>query len=141
MRSLFDAANTFKSQTKAGKTVIIYHFGDYDPSGVAAGQSVLKAMRDDFKVDLQFIRVAVTQEQIKRLSLPTRPTKESVHSRNWTGGESVELDAMPPAELRSLVENSITQHIDVHAWQTLQRTEAMERETLRQMRDNFREAA
>ena len=142
LSSLFSAANTFRRMAEAGKKVIIYHFGDYDPSGVAAGQSVLKAMRDDFRVELQFIRAAVTEEQIEEMNLPTRPTKTTgTHARHWTGGRSVELDAMPAAELRRLVESCITRHIDVDAWQTLQRTEAMERETLRQMRDNFREAA
>jgi len=141
LSSLFSAANTFRRMAEAGKKVIIYHFGDYDPSGVAAGQSVLKAMRDDFRVELQFIRAAVTEEQIEEMNLPTRPTKTTgTHARHWTGGRSVELDAMPAAELRRLVESCITRHIDVDAWNTLRRTEEMERETLRQMRDNFREA-
>jgi len=134
LSSLYSAANTFRAATDAGKTAVIYHLGDYDPSGVAAGESVLRAFRDDFKVDLQFVRAAVTQEQIERLNLPTRPTKMSdTRARNWTGGESVELDAMPPAEIRSLIESRITRLIDRRQRRALERTEEMERETLRKI--------
>lgn len=135
LSSLYDAANTFREATDAGKSAIIYHFGDYDPSGVAAGESVLRAFRDDFKVDLQFIRVAVTQEQIQRLNLPTRPTKSTdTRAKKWTGGECVELDSMPPVEIRSLVESCITRHIDQREWDALKQTEQLEKETLRSIR-------
>lgn len=135
LSSLYDAANTFRVATNAGKTAIIYHLGDYDPSGVAAGESALRAFRDDFKVDLQFIRIAVTKEQIQRLKLPTRPTKlTDTRAKKWTGGECVELDSMPPTEIRSLIESSIIKHIDQHKWNLLKKTEEMEKETLRSIR-------
>lgn len=135
LSSLYDAANTFREATDAGKIAIIYHLGDYDPSGVAAGESALRAFRDDFKVDLQFIRIAVTEEQIQRLNLPTRPTKlTDTRAKKWTGGECVELDSIPPTEIRSLVESSIVQHIDQHEWNLLKQTEEMEKETLRSIR-------
>lgn len=134
LSSLYNAANTFRQATDAGKTAVIYQLGDYDPSGVAAADSALRAFRDDFKVDLEFIRVAVTEEQIRRLQLPTRPVKTSdSRAAKWEGGECVELDTMPPAEIRKLVESCIVQHIDVHQWQTLRKTEEMERETLREI--------
>lgn len=133
LSSLYDAANTFREATKNGKQVVVYHLGDYDPSGVAAGDSIIRTFRDDFEVDLQFTRLAVTPEQIKRLNLPTRPVKASRHSKSWTGGDSVELDSMPPAEIRRIVEAAITQHIDEREWQLLKTTEAEERETLKQI--------
>jgi hypothetical protein len=137
LSSLYDAANTFRNATDMGKTAIIYHLGDYDPSGVAAGESVLRAFRDDFKVDLQFTRIAVTEEQIHRLNLPTRPTKlTDTRAKKWTGGECVELDSIPPTEIRSLVESSIVQNIDQHEWDVLKQTEEMEKDTLRSIRGN-----
>lgn len=33
-------------------------------------------------------------------------------ARNWTGNECVELDSMPPAEMRELIEDAITDLID-----------------------------
>src|ERR1035441_9356100 len=108
LSSLYGAANTFRGWADAGKECIIYHFGDHDPSGVMAADSMDRALRNDFEVKVRFIRAAVTQEQIKRLSLQTRPTKNSTHCKSWTGGESVELDSMPPSEIRALVEKCIT---------------------------------
>ena len=134
LSSLYSAANTFRTAVEAGKEVVIYHLGDYDPSGVAAGESMLRAFRDDFGVDVQFNRAAVTQQQIDTLSLPTRPVKTSdTRAAKWTGGECVELDSMPPAEIRKLVEECITRHIDPRQWNMLKQTEAGEREQLKQI--------
>lgn len=80
------------------------------------------------------VRAAVTEEQIQELNLPTRPTKQSdTRAKKWTGGECVELDSMPPDEIRQLVKSSIIRHINVHEWQMLQKTEGLERETLRKI--------
>jgi hypothetical protein len=134
LSSLYSAANTFRDAVAAGKKVVIYHAGDYDPSGVAAGESMLRAFRDDFGVEVQFTRAAVTQDQIRKLNLPTRPVKGSdTRAAKWTGGECVELDSMPPAEIRKLVEACITQHIDARQWAMLKETEAGEREQLKQI--------
>jgi hypothetical protein len=131
LSSLYSAAETFREAVKSGKKVIIYHLGDYDPSGVAAGKSMVSAFRDDFSVKVQFIRVAVTKEQIRKLKLPTRPVKQSdTRAAKWMGGDCVELDSMPPAEIRKLVEACITRHIDARKWAILKQTEAGEREQL-----------
>jgi len=138
LSSLHDASETFREATETGKKAVIYHLGDYDPSGIAAGESVIKAFRDDFKVNIEFIRIAVTPEQIQRLELPTRPTKESdPRARKWTGGDCVELDTMPPAAIRELVESSILQHIDRREWLALKKTEEMERQTLEEIGIRF----
>lgn len=126
--SLFEAAMTFKEAYKNGKQGIIYHLGDYDPSGFTAYEAMARAFERDFHVPLKFVHVAVTLDQIKKFKLPTRPTKKSSHDRNWTGGDSVELDTMPPDEIRKLVKHCITQHIDQHAWKTLKATEEAERD-------------
>jgi hypothetical protein len=141
LSSLYSAAETFKLAIKAGKRVIVYHFGDHDPSGVEAGESMVRAFRDDFKVEVGFYRAAVTREHIKRFNLPTRPTKESNHSRNWRGGDSVELDAMPTPEIRKLVEGCITQHIDQREWQALKQTEELEKGTLKIFSDSLQSGA
>ncbi len=137
LSSLYQAAETFKEAAAKGKRCLIYHFGDHDPSGVKAGESIVRSFKDDFKVEVEFHRAAVTQEQIKRLKLPTRPTKASSHSKNWTGGESVELDTMPIAEVHSLVEQCITRHVDQRQWANAKLIEFQERETLNSFRKGF----
>jgi hypothetical protein len=54
----------------------IYHFGDFDPSGVNAGQKIEQTLREMApEAEIYFERVAVTPEQIDQWILPTRPTK------------------------------------------------------------------
>jgi len=140
LSSLYDAANTFQAATNRGRNCVIYHLGDYDPSGVAAGEAMLRAFQNDFFVDVEFVRAAVTEEQIDRLNLPTRPTKTSdTRARRWTGGECVELDTMPPAEIRALVEKCITQHLDLHEWEAARRTEQLERESMKTFLEAWRQ--
>jgi hypothetical protein len=56
----------------------IYHLGDFDPSGVNAGEKIeetLSGLASD--ADITFERIAVTPEEIADWDLPTRPTKAS----------------------------------------------------------------
>lgn len=114
-----------------GKPTSIYYFGDHDPSGLDAQRFAEKELRSHAAdLPIEFERVAVTPEQIVEWELPTRPTKRTdTRSRNFQG-ESVELDAIPPATLRELVEVCILRHVDSHAYQVTQEAERSERELL-----------
>jgi hypothetical protein len=59
-----------------GVPLHVYHFGDYDPSGVNAGENIEKDLREHAPdTEIHFSRIAVTPEQIRRWRLPTRPTR------------------------------------------------------------------
>ena len=113
------------------KPAYLYYFGDSDPSGIDITRVVEKGIRE-FAPDaeIHFERVAVTQEQIRRWKLPTRPTKKKdSRSKNFTG-KSVEVDAIPPDLLRALAREKIEQHIDRAALARLKSNEQAERETM-----------
>ena len=76
-------------------------------------------------------RVALTEEQIAEFDLPTRPTKRegNRHAKHFDG-DSVELDALPPDELRALVCACIEQHVSADALAVLRAAEESERELL-----------
>ena len=80
----------------------IYHLGDYDPSGVNAGEKIEETLRELAPdAEIIFERIAVTPEQIEEWSLPTRPTKASDSRAKAFGSSiSVELDAIAPDLLR-----------------------------------------
>src|SRR5215469_6725067 len=63
----------------------IYHLGDFDPSGVNAGEKIEETLREMAPdADITFERIAVTEEQIDDWDLPTRPTKKSdTRSKNF----------------------------------------------------------
>ena len=69
----------------------------------------------------------MTEEQIARWTLPAWPTKTPDSRSKGIGGESVELDAIPPATLRAVVRGGAERHIDAA---TLARTRAVERTAL-----------
>jgi hypothetical protein len=78
----------------------IYHLGDFDPSGVNAGQKIKETLRQMAPdAEIYFQRIAVTPEQIEELELPTRPTKTSDTRSKGFGHVSVELDAIKPKML------------------------------------------
>ena len=135
LSSLYSASQTFKDAKENGKRVTIFHMGDYDPSGHAAATAIENTLEFDLDCEINFERIAVLHSQIEQFDLPTRPTKQSdSRSKKWEGDECVELDAMPPAEMRSIVEEAITDLIDAHEWEQMQKIEAAERESLERLR-------
>jgi hypothetical protein len=91
----------------------IYHFGDFDPSGVNAGEKIEETLRDLAPLaDIVFERLAVTPTQISDWRLPSRPTKQSdPRARSFLAVESVELDAIDPDRLLDLVRDAIERHL------------------------------
>ena len=118
--------------------VFIYHLGDFDPSGVNAGEKIeatLREMAPD--ADITFRRLAVTPEQIVEWNLPTRPTKKSdTRSKNF-GEISVELDAIEPNRLRRLVQRAIERHLPTRRFKILKAAEESEREIISRLIGTF----
>ena len=109
----------------------IYQLGDHDPSGVNAGEKIEQTLRELApEADIHFERVAVTSEQIRKWNLPSRPTKQSDPRAKGFTGESVELDAIEPDQLRALVRECIERHVNQDALDILLVAEASEREIL-----------
>jgi len=128
--ALHNAADSFKAQIKAGKTVYIYYFGDHDPSGMEIDRSAVRNLKEDHGVTVSFERIAVTSEQIETYKLPTRPAKLTDSRSKRFKGESVEIDAMSMGALRNMVCWCITQHIDEDEWEAQELIEKQERALL-----------
>ncbi len=113
------------------KPTILYQLGDHDPSGVDAWRS-FAARVTEFAPDkdLTFERLAVTPEQITAWSLPTRPTKRTDSRAGGFDGGSIEVDAIPPSRLRSIVREAIERHIDPQTLELTQAVEQSERDLL-----------
>lgn len=116
------------------KPAHLYYFGDYDPSGVDITRAVESGVRE-FAPDaeIHFQRVAVSPAQVEQYGLLTKPTKKTdSRSKNFEG-ESIEVDAIPPAILRQIVRNCIERHVDEDALERLQLAETAERETMQRI--------
>ncbi len=132
---IYEAAEEIK---RNGKNPFIYHFGDHDPSGVDAAYQIEMGLWKHGVVDIQFERVAITEEQIDIYHLPVRETKSSdPRSKTWGNKPSVELDALPAPILRDLVRECIEPHINPTEWERLRLIEEHERETLAEVSRNL----
>ena len=147
--SLYDVplmvARGFTSETFAFEAVqlrgddrrpfCVYYLGDFDRSGVDAAKSLEKKLRrfaGEKGIPVSFTNLAVTEEQVTALSLPTRqPKRKSAANRNWPHDFAVEFDAIPPDLLRDLVEAAINEHLPQDTLWTLKQAEESERELLR----------
>lgn len=113
------------------KPTFLYLLTDLDPSGLSIASTIESRIRDFApEADITVRRIAVTPEQVQMWNLPTRPTKKTDSRSKGFVGESVELDAIPPATLRALVREAIEQHIDPDQRDRTKHIESLERETL-----------
>src|SRR5690349_6719600 len=130
--SLSYVHNAAETIERVGKPTYIYYFGDYDPSGVEIDRNLERRLREFAPCsEIHFERVAVRREQIDEYDLPTRPTKRSAnHGHGIHEGESVEVDAIPPATLLALVRGAIERHVDPARVAVLEAAELSERQLL-----------
>ena len=121
-------------QIKAiNKPTVVFYFSDYDPSGIALSETVNKKLSRFGVKDFEFIRAALTREQISAYNLPTRPTKTSSHSKDFKG-KSCELDALPPRHLVELIRQSITSLIPENHMRNIAMEEAVQLQTLQNVK-------
>ena len=122
----------------------VYYFGDFDRSGLHAALSLQEKLERFAKTlpqcccEVVFDQVAITQEQIRALDLPTRPHKrESAADKKWPYPFACELDAMPPDMLREFVRNCIEHHLPQHQLEIMKVAEESERVPLEALASIF----
>jgi len=112
----------------------VYYLGDFDRSGRDAARSLhekLKRFADERGVSVIFEQIAVTEQQIHHLNLPTRePKRSSAADRKWPFAFACELDAIPPDYMRNLVREAIDRHLPAYQLQILKAAEESERQQI-----------
>ena len=121
-----------------GRPTYVYVLTDFDPLGVSIAEKVEEELRVRAPAsEIIFERLAVDRKQSDRGDPPTRPTRGSdpraARVRRVHGTDSVELDAIPPDELRKLVGDSIDGHMEPWRLGQFRMVEQEEREALRSM--------
>jgi hypothetical protein len=113
----YEAARRFLERDRP---TVVVHVGDYDPSGI----SLFEAAREDvtaFYRDLggeqppEFLRAAVTPEQIQRFNLPTAPPKKKDKRGAFTDTITVQAEALPPDVLQAEIRAAIEPFVDQEA--------------------------
>ena len=91
-------------QESGRSNAVILYVGDYDQAGVLIDRSIEKDLRgflEDWPGELSFERLAVNEDQIDRMGLPTRPPKAS-DKRSPEVTRAVEAEAIPAPAMRGL---------------------------------------
>ena len=94
------------------RPTFIYYFGDHDPSGTDIPRTIQERL-SEFAPDAEiyFKRLAIIPDQIETWNLPTRPTKSTDSRAENFKGDSIEVEAIPPATLRKLCREAIESHL------------------------------
>jgi hypothetical protein len=112
----------------------VKYLGDFDRAGRDAARSLeekLCRFADEEGIEIIFETLAVTEEQIAQWNLPTRkPKRTSVADKNWPYDFACELDAIPPDDLRAVVEIAINRHLSQRKLKILKAAEESEREII-----------
>ena len=105
-------AATHIIQSERAHAVILY-VGDYDQAGVLIDKAIERRLRE-FLVDwpgvLTFTRLAVNNDQIDAMALPTRPPKAS-DTRSKEVTRAVEAEAIPAPTMRGIVSAALQELI------------------------------
>ena len=101
------------SEFAAMGDVVVFHIGDHDPSGVHVFGSLdgdIRAFLDAMGGAAEFVRLAVTPDQIDEHNLPTSPPK--VTDRRAFEGDTVQAEALPPDVLAGVVGDAILSRLN-----------------------------
>lgn len=124
----------------ASHTVIIY-FGDHDPSGIHMTEDIRNRLTEFGLENYEVIRPALTIEQVRQYNLPDNPAKVSdPRAKDYIaryGTNSWELDALEPAILELLIEQSVTANMDMDEYKEQLDREAEDKDKLTRIIDNL----
>jgi hypothetical protein len=99
-----------------GRLNVIVYFGDLDPSGLNIPETVERDLSGMFGQQFEFVRVALTQEQVEQYSLIPAPVKlTDSRAEGFVaehGHEVYELDALEPGVLQDLIRSAVSEHFD-----------------------------
>ena len=106
-----------------GKTPTVLYFGDLDPSGVEMLRSSIITLEDEIGLHgATFKRIALNPEQVLEYGLLNDPDGGKKTDRNYKkyvkkyGLVFVELDALSPKQLETLIRNAIESELDMESF-------------------------
>ncbi len=138
----------FQDAIHQGKTPVLIHLADHDPSGLNMTEdnrnrvcmfAEVSMSIEDRGVEVR--RIALNMNQIKEYGPPPNPAKEA-DSRSAAyikefGSNSWELDALEPAMLDKLITDTIDEYRDPEVWATVAKEQSLAREPLAALSENW----
>lgn len=136
--AMYESAKRIEQRTDqfGCRDATILYLGDLDPSGEDMVRDIQDRM-DLFGASVRVEKVALTIDQVRSYDLPPNPAKLSdSRARAFIekyGPESWEVDAIPPRELRRIIDVAILSKLDTDAMNLVIDREAEIKDALREM--------
>ena len=139
---MWKAAQRLIEHQYKGKTPIILHLGDHDPSGVDMTRDIKDRLELFTYGTIEVKRIALNFDQIEAYKPPPNPAKiTDTRAKAYIyefGNDSWELDALEPSVLVKLIKDH-TEHLrDDALWLEAVRKENTYKIELREMADNWK---
>ena len=142
--TMWRAGQRLQAHKEAGKTPIVFHLGDHDPSGI-------DMTRDNYDrialfaetMGIEVRRIALNFDQIEEYKPPPNPAKQDdsrfeSYVENF-GDSCWELDALQPSVIVALIKDNIKALIDDDAWEKAEAEQEAGRDKLRKFVDMARD--
>jgi len=116
---MWSAAQRLISYEEEGKTCLLLHLGDHDPSGRDMSRDIVDRL-NLFGASPEFERLGLNYDQIEMYNPPPNPTKlQDTRSAGYIeefGHECWELDALEPSVITGLIQDAVFGVRDVDLW-------------------------
>lgn len=129
-----------------GKTPIVLYLGDLDPSGVQMFEANIQTLENEMGLyGTEYKRIGLNPEQVGKCNLPSDPHAGKMTDSRYSwyvkryGKMFVELDALHPRDLQTLLEGAIQQHLDIDAYKEQQENEEDDDRLIEELREEIGE--
>lgn len=134
------AGKRFEEADHAGKTCILLHLGDHDPSGIDMTRDNGERSELFSRAYIDVRRLALNMDQVQAYKPPPNPAKitdsrADDYIRRF-GKTCWELDALRPQVISDLITSEIESFIDFDKWNVIAERQREERKVLRAVDSN-----
>jgi hypothetical protein len=117
-----------------GKRIIIFYVGDCDGSGIDMDRDLQKRLLAYGAPPFTFIRLGIFKTDIEQFNLPPFLAKpddpRTAKFIEEYGDGCVELDALPPTELRRRIREAVEAEMDMDSWKRAIAVEEVEQKSI-----------
>jgi len=134
---MYEAGVRLARYIAEGKTPLILHLGDHDPSGIDMTRDIEDRLRMFTTVGVEVRRLALNMDQVEEYNPPPNPAKLTDTRANdyidRFGDESWELDALEPKTIVGLIQKEVLSVRDEDLWDEAVAQEDEDRERLQEL--------
>ncbi|EKO3439431.1 hypothetical protein NTE19_003323 [Vibrio fluvialis] len=132
---LYAAGKRIAAKREAGKSPIVLHLGDHDPSGLDMTDDIESRLSLFARRRVDVRRLALNMDQVEQYAPPPNPAKVTdaryfQYAKRY-GKLCWELDALEPSVISELVASNVRDFLDIERWKSAKEFEVQLRAELK----------